>query len=436
MVQTISLESLTKEIQPQHKKVNISNNIDFLELLMSEENNTDTKEKETPILKKNNKLILNELIEEKEIDTKLQIDNTNIKIPIQDEHIKEIKNIITSNLKQQNILLSKQEIQEFKKITNIKELIKFADKKGLNIKKINFEIEKVITKKQQTPTLPLKEKLKPIQTNSNPIQIKNTKSPQPKKEIKLENILNNEITNPKKQSQLIIKQTKTEKKTKETIIQKDVVISKKQSQTISKTINNEPTPITPQKQSPTPQPTIKQHILKKEVHSEKIDLTSLLNKDNPKHTEIKNNDTHIQTTPSQINYTNEIKVKTIQAKQTIDSFKNNLDEAIKNYKPPISKVNIELNPKNLGKVDVTIIQRGNNIQVNMNSDINNINLFQTHQTEFRQALINIGFSNIDMNFNSNQEKERKQNQAKKTYNENSELEEISEIEIKASYQYA
>jgi flagellar hook-length control protein FliK len=133
---------------------------------------------------------------------------------------------------------------------------------------------------------------------------------------------------------------------------------------------------------------------------------------------------------------NEIKAKQVLAKDTIKHFKNNLDEAIKNYKPPVSKVNIELNPKNLGKVEVSIIQRGNNITLHMNTDQNNVVLFQTHQAEFRQALSNIGFSNIDMNFNSNQDKERKQNQAKKAYKNSEEDIEIGEIDIQAKYQYA
>ena len=139
---------------------------------------------------------------------------------------------------------------------------------------------------------------------------------------------------------------------------------------------------------------------------------------------------------SHINAVSELKGKQFLAKQVIKNFTQNLDEVIKNYKPPISKVDIELNPKNLGKVEVTIIQRGNNIQVNMNSDQSNIALFQTNQTEFKQVLSNIGFSNIDMSFNSNQDKEKKQNQAKKIYKENEEFDEIGEIEIQANYQYA
>jgi flagellar hook-length control protein FliK len=139
---------------------------------------------------------------------------------------------------------------------------------------------------------------------------------------------------------------------------------------------------------------------------------------------------------SNINVVSELKGKQFLAKQVIKNFNQNLDEAIKNYKPPISKIDIELNPKNLGKVEVTIIQRGNNIQVNMNSDQSNIALFQTNQADFKQALSNIGFSNIDMSFNSNQDKEKKQNQAKKSYKDNEEFEEMGEIEIQANYQYA
>jgi flagellar hook-length control protein FliK len=176
--------------------------------------------------------------------------------------------------------------------------------------------------------------------------------------------------------------------------------------------------------------------------SKQIDLNSLLNNKIEEKTEksISHNSQKISTeTISQINSNvniNELKAKQVVAKETINHFKNNLDEAIKNYKPPISKVNIELNPKNLGKVEVSIIQRGNNITLHMNTDQNNVLLFQNHQAEFRQALSNIGFSNIDMNFNSNQEKERRQNQAKKNYKDNKENIDTSDIKIEAKYQYA
>jgi len=184
-------------------------------------------------------------------------------------------------------------------------------------------------------------------------------------------------------------------------------------------------------------PIIKETVTKH--NNEKITLNSLLNKDDKNNLNELPKDSHkeslnINLQNQNINI-NEIKAKQVLAKDTINHFRNNLDEAIKNYKPPISKVNIELNPKNLGKVEVTIIQRGNNIQVNMHTDQNNVVLFQNHQAEFRQALSNIGFSNIDMNFNSNQEKERKQQQAKKSYKDNKDNE-IGEIEIKADYKYA
>ena len=41
-----------------------------------------------------------------------------------------------------------------------------------------------------------------------------------------------------------------------------------------------------------------------------------------------------------------------------------------------------------------------------------------------------------MNFNSNQEKERKESQAKKVYKENEEIDENGDIEIIGEYKYA
>lgn len=135
---------------------------------------------------------------------------------------------------------------------------------------------------------------------------------------------------------------------------------------------------------------------------------------------------------------NEVKYKSINATQTLNHFSSSLQEAIKEYKPPISKLSIELNPENLGKVDVTIAQRGNSIQVSMNTAQSNVALFMQNQADFKAALSNIGFSDVDMSFNSNQkEQQNRQQQAAKTYDSHQE-EAINDIEITAtlSYEYA
>ena len=468
MVQVISLD--TKELTPQKaKNIKVDSNIDFLELLMKdiEDTKIDTKDKNSKIdtvLVKNaeNDNMKESLEDEKTIlnlDEKIDLEdiesNKDIKFLMQsdvkfkDEIVKEVKNIIQSKIKQQNILLSKNDIKEFKKIDNIKDLLKFADKKGLNIKNIKFEIPKEIRNnklfknfidktdnRKHINTKNILEKKQTIQITTNNSQTKSTN----KLQIITNNsqkAINTEPTNISLENVLNKKEIKTNQKDKnskkiDNIVAKDKSVnSTKISKNIDNIFQNKITqPQTEKKDihiNQTKTPKLQKEINLSDLISNNTDITK---KEVKKKAKISQNNINLNQTPI-----NEIKAKSIQAKQTIESFKNNLDEAIKNYKPPISKVDIELNPKNLGKVEVSIIQRGNNIQVHMNTDQSNVALFQTHQAEFRQALANIGFSNIDMSFNSNQDKERKQNQAKKTYKDN-ESEEIGDIEIKADYKYA
>jgi hypothetical protein len=137
-----------------------------------------------------------------------------------------------------------------------------------------------------------------------------------------------------------------------------------------------------------------------------------------------------------INPNIEIKHKVIQAKESIKHFSNNLKEAIENYKPPISKLSMELHPKELGKVEVTIIHRGDNLQININSNNQAVNFFHTHQTELKNALVNMGYSGIDMNFHSNQNKENQEKKAYKQYSSNKNDDDYDELIIEIPYTYA
>ncbi len=90
----------------------------------------------------------------------------------------------------------------------------------------------------------------------------------------------------------------------------------------------------------------------------------------------------------------------ISTKNTIDTFVNDLQDQIKNYKPPVMKVKMTLNPKNLGEVDVSMISRGNTLQINISSNSNTMAIFTQNQSEFKNSLVNMGFTNLNMNFNS------------------------------------
>ena len=101
--------------------------------------------------------------------------------------------------------------------------------------------------------------------------------------------------------------------------------------------------------------------------------------------------------------------KQIKVDNSLNQFTNDLKEKMDAYKPPLMKVKMALNPKNLGEVEVTLIHRGNNLHVNITSNTNTMSLFTQNQAEFKNSLVNMGFTNLEMNF-SDQGKNSRQNQ--------------------------
>ncbi len=103
-------------------------------------------------------------------------------------------------------------------------------------------------------------------------------------------------------------------------------------------------------------------------------------------------------------------------KKTFNSFAQEFKEKVESYKPPLMKIKMQLNPGNLGEVDVTLINRGNNLQVNINSNPATIAIFTQNQTEFKNSLVNMGFSSLQMNFGDNKDGQRGQNHKENSKN--------------------
>jgi hypothetical protein len=109
------------------------------------------------------------------------------------------------------------------------------------------------------------------------------------------------------------------------------------------------------------------------------------------------------------------------ARETFSSFANDLKEKMENYKPPIMKVQMSLNPKGLGEVDVTVVNRGSNLHVSINSNSNTMALFTQNQAEFKNSLVNMGFTNLEMNFSDKREgaqEQSNQGSSKNYFDEN------------------
>ncbi|HED7948662.1 TPA: flagellar hook-length control protein FliK [Campylobacter coli] len=104
--------------------------------------------------------------------------------------------------------------------------------------------------------------------------------------------------------------------------------------------------------------------------------------------------------------------KNITPKETLQHFSQDLKAAMEQYKAPITKLSITLNPHNLGEVEVTLVQRGNNLHINFNSNTNAMNLFIQNQAEFKNSLVNMGFTGLEMNFSDQGKREQNRNQGK------------------------
>lgn len=122
-------------------------------------------------------------------------------------------------------------------------------------------------------------------------------------------------------------------------------------------------------------------------------------------------------------------------KTTLSSFAQQIKESVKQYKPPLTKLSIDLNPEKLGKIELSITKKGKDLHISITSNTQAINLFAQNQVDLRQNLQNIGFNNIDFNFSQNgsshKEEEKKQKRNKNSLQEYKEIEEISNVSYDA-----
>ncbi len=98
----------------------------------------------------------------------------------------------------------------------------------------------------------------------------------------------------------------------------------------------------------------------------------------------------------------------LNLKETFRNFAQDFKEQMQTYKPPITRFNITLNPSNLGEVEVTLIQRGQNLHISFNTNTSTMNLFIQNQAEFKNSLVNMGFTGLEMNFSDQGKKDRQQ----------------------------
>ncbi len=332
-------------------------------------------------------------------------------------------------------LKDKNVISQFKEATNIKELLKIADKNGIKVKNFEFFMPKVaLTPKdkkmvQKITSEDIFKMVEPKQTLKEPAPMQNiltkiikqefqkdktvevekktsltsllSQNNQPKKESKTEKILMTKIEEHKPESKL--KTTNTEKESISDLEQEQIQEhfktqkhKKAQTNTLATLLKNDTAPKESMKAEPSQISKTEEPLNKTESETKETSIE--------KHTntgEIKSEVVH--------------KTKqTHDVKKTFNTFAMEFKEKVEAYKPPMMKVNMQLSPKNLGDVDVTLITRGNHLQVNINSNSQNtIALFVQNQNDFKNSLVNMGFSDLQMNFSDKRGEEKNQQEQKK-----------------------
>ncbi|GAA9870357.1 flagellar hook-length control protein FliK [Helicobacter pylori] len=102
--------------------------------------------------------------------------------------------------------------------------------------------------------------------------------------------------------------------------------------------------------------------------------------------------------------------KSTAPKETIKHFTQQLKQEIQEYKPPMSRISMDLFPKELGKVEVTIQKVGKNLKVSVISHNNSLQTFLDNQQDLKNSLNALGFEGVDLSFSQDSSKEQPKEQ--------------------------
>ncbi|ADN08089.1 flagellar hook-length control protein FliK [Sulfurimonas autotrophica] len=129
-------------------------------------------------------------------------------------------------------------------------------------------------------------------------------------------------------------------------------------------------------------------------------------------------------------------VKLHEAKQMVKYLSQDVKSAIEDYKSPFTRVKVQLNPQRLGEVDLTIVQRGKNLHINLSSNNTAINTLAMNANDLKAQLNNNGINNASLNFNSNAQSENSQagQQEQQRQNQQRADEEYNYFESKESHE--
>lgn len=102
----------------------------------------------------------------------------------------------------------------------------------------------------------------------------------------------------------------------------------------------------------------------------------------------------------QLHKADSFEVKVNEAKQMIKYLSHDVKQAIEDYKAPFTRVKVQLNPQRLGEVDLTVVQRGKNLHINLSSNNAAINTLAMNANDLKVQLNNSGIQNASLNFSN------------------------------------
>ncbi|WP_120938128.1 flagellar hook-length control protein FliK [Helicobacter pylori] len=109
--------------------------------------------------------------------------------------------------------------------------------------------------------------------------------------------------------------------------------------------------------------------------------------------------------------------KSAAPKETIKHFTQQLKQEIQEYKPPMSRISMDLFPKELGKVEVTIQKVGKNLKVSVISHNNSLQTFLDNQQDLKNSLNALGFEGVDLSFSQDSSKEQPKESLRESFKE-------------------
>ncbi|WRF70175.1 flagellar hook-length control protein FliK [Helicobacter pylori] len=109
--------------------------------------------------------------------------------------------------------------------------------------------------------------------------------------------------------------------------------------------------------------------------------------------------------------------KSVTPKETIKHFTQQLKQEIQEYKPPMSRISMDLFPKELGKVEVIIQKVGKNLKVSVISHNNSLQTFLDNQQDLKNSLNTLGFEGVDLSFSQDSSKEQPKEQLREPFKE-------------------